>query len=222
MRLSALRASAFAILLVAPALTAQNAPRTNAPAASPTLPLKPDPSRTLRFTTTEGTWMSVDVSPNGQTIVFDLAGDIYTVPLSGGKATRLTEGMAIDAQPRFSPDGQTIVFASDRTGAENLWLMNEDGKNQRAFTRGDRGQYISPEWTPDGNYIVVSRSNTDIRASTYELYMYHKDGGSGLRLAGSAGVLRDRLGRSRRARADPDASHGIGMGRGVAAGTRRC
>ena len=132
--------------------------------------------------------MSVDVSADAKTIVFDLAGDIYTVPVEGGKATRLTSGMAIDAQPRYSPDGRTIVFASDRTGAENLWLMDADGKNPRALTRGDRGQYISPEWTPDGKYILVSRSSTDIRASTYELYMYHIDGGSGVRLAGSGGA----------------------------------
>src|SRR5690349_18150038 len=48
----------------------------DAPAArTAELPLKP--SRTVKFTTDEGTWMSLDVSPNGQTIVFDLAGDVY-------------------------------------------------------------------------------------------------------------------------------------------------
>jgi Tol biopolymer transport system component len=187
MRSTFLIGAALAVAAPFAPLRAQAAPRPAAASAAATLPLRPDSSRTVRFTTDEGTWMSVDVSADARTIVFDLAGDIYTLPITGGTATRLTSGMAIDAQPRFSPDGRTIVFASDRTGAENLWLMDADGKNPRALTRGDRGQYISPEWTPDGNYIIVSRSSTDIRASTYELYLYHKDGGSGLRLAGSAG-----------------------------------
>ena len=56
------------------------------------LPIQP--ARTLRFSTDEGTWMSVDVSPDGRTIVFDLLGDLYALPITGGKATRLTSGMA--------------------------------------------------------------------------------------------------------------------------------
>src|SRR5947208_17196110 len=76
------------------------------------LPLKP--TRTLTFTTRIGHWMSVDVSPDGQMIVFDLLGDIYTMPIGGGKATPLTRGMGFDAQPRFSPDGKKIVYVSDR------------------------------------------------------------------------------------------------------------
>ena len=84
------------------------------------LPLAP--TRSAKFTTTKGTWMSVDVSPDGQKIVFDLLGDLYTLPIAGGKATRITSGIAYDAQPRFSPDGRRIVFLSDRTGGENVWL----------------------------------------------------------------------------------------------------
>ena len=146
------------------------------------LPLKP--ARTVRFDTDEGTWMSVDVSPDGSTIVFDLLGDLYTMPIAGGAATRITSGMAFDAQPRYSPDGNRILFASDRSGAENLWLVNADGSEPHALTKGDKGQYISPEWTPDGKYIVVSRSTSDVRSSTYNLYLYHVDGGTGIKLTG--------------------------------------
>ena len=102
---------------------------------NPTLPLKT--TRTVSFTTDEGTWISLDVSPDGRTIVFDLVGDLYTMPIGGGKATRITDGPAIDAQPRFSPDGKTIVFASDRSGGENLWFIDPNGKNARPVTRGD-------------------------------------------------------------------------------------
>src|SRR5438309_1028196 len=62
--------------------------------------------RPLRFTTDEGTWMSVDVSPDGRTLVFDLLGDLYTMPITGGQAARITSGQAFDAMPRFSPDGK--------------------------------------------------------------------------------------------------------------------
>ena len=82
------------------------------------LPL--EPARWARFTTSTGTWISLDVSPDGQTIVFDLLGDLYTLPIAGGNATRLTQGIAHDMQPRFSPDGKQVVFVSDRSGDDNL------------------------------------------------------------------------------------------------------
>src|SRR5215471_4072446 len=80
--------------------------------------------RSLSFTTTEGTWMSLDLSPDGRTIVFDLLGDLYTLPIAGGKATRITSGQAFDAQPHWSPDGKHVVFTSDRSGSGNLWIVD--------------------------------------------------------------------------------------------------
>ena len=119
------------------------------------LPLQPE--RWARFTTSEGTWISLDVSPDGQAIVFDLLGDLYTIPIEGGTATRLTHGMAHDFAPRFSPDGSEIVFVSDRSGDNNLWLMSADGNDVRALTKGVGSAFMSPDWTPDGDYIVASR-----------------------------------------------------------------
>ncbi|HEX8881746.1 MAG TPA: hypothetical protein VF749_17010, partial [Candidatus Acidoferrum sp.] len=83
------------------------------------LPLKP--GRKVEFTTDEGTWLSLDVSPDGKTIVFELLGDIYTLPIEGGQAKLVDGGMAFDSQPRFSPDGKWIAFLSDREGVENVW-----------------------------------------------------------------------------------------------------
>ncbi len=145
------------------------------------LPLKSDHSMTL--TTDEGTWLSLDVSPDGKTIVFDLLGDLYTMPITGGTATQLTTDMGFDAQPRYAPDGKRLVFVSDRSGAENVWLMNVDGTEPKALTSDQQSSFISPEWTPDGTYIVVSRSTR----RTHELYLYHVDGGSGVSLTGGAG-----------------------------------
>ncbi len=140
------------------------------------LPLKT--TRTVSFETSEGTWISLDVSPGGKTIVFELMGDLYTMPVTGGAATRITSGPAFDSQPRWSPDGKRIVFLSDRSGAENVWLCDADGSHAKALTKGATNLYASPDWTPDGNYIVVSRT-AGFLGSVYELWLIHKDGGSG-------------------------------------------
>jgi Tol biopolymer transport system component len=137
--------------------------------------------RTIEFETGEGTWLSLDVSPDGQTIVFELMGDIYTLPMAGGQAKPITQGPPFDSQPRWSPDGTRIVFLSDRDGAENVWTMDPDGAAPKAVSKGDKDLYASPEWTPDGEYIVVSRTPSPI-GSNYQLWLFHKDGGPGVSL----------------------------------------
>ena len=144
------------------------------------LPLKADGK--IEFTTDEGSWLSLDVSPDGKTIVFELLGDIYTMPFAGGTAVNIARGMSFDSQPKFSPNGKSIVFISDRSGAENLWLMDPDGRNPKALTKGTRAKFASPTWTPDGNYVIASRSaGTAVNA----LWLYHKDGGSGIEMVRS-------------------------------------
>lgn len=141
------------------------------------LPLTP--TRTVAFDVSEGTWLSLDVSPDGRTIVFELLGDLYTMPITGGAATRITSGPSFDSQPRYSPDGTHLVFLSDRSGGEDIWIAEADGTNPKPLTKGGGNLYASPEWTPDGSYVVASRT-TGVLGSVYELWLYHKDGGSGL------------------------------------------
>ncbi|MEW6323650.1 MAG: amidohydrolase, partial [Acidobacteriota bacterium] len=143
-------------------------------------------AETIEFTTDEVTWPSIDVSPDGQTLVFDILGDIYTLPIAGGEATRIVGGISFESQPVYSPDGKTIAFLSDRTGVENVWIANADGSNPRAVSKEgltrDRPQImLSPTWTPDGEYIVVSRSRPP-DPGTFWLMMYHRDGGTGVRI----------------------------------------
>jgi Tol biopolymer transport system component/imidazolonepropionase-like amidohydrolase len=141
------------------------------------------PSRTLAFTASEGTWMNLDVSPDGQTIVFDLLGDLYAVPISGGQATRLTSGSAFDFQPTYSPDGSAIAFTSDRDGAQNIWLMDPDGSNPRQVTQEGNREVNSPAWSHDGEYIFVRKHFVDTRSlGAGEVWMYHRSGGSGLQV----------------------------------------
>ena len=139
------------------------------------LPL--DPERVISFTTDEGTWMSLDISPDGRTIAFDLLGDIYMIPVEGGEAKRITQGMAFDTHPRFSPDGKSILFTSDRDGAENLWIIDLDTEETTQVTKGDNQNYPSADWTPDGEYIVAAKGRLQIK-----LWLFHKDGGSGVQL----------------------------------------
>lgn len=150
------------------------------------LPLQP--TRTHRFTTDEGTWMSLDVSPDGTTIVFDLLGDLYTLPITGGDATRITHGMAFDAQPRFSPDGRQIVFVSDRSGEVQLWLGSADGTELRQFSTEPRSYYASPVWDPDGKGIIA------VKGHRGQLVYQAMSGGSGVQIRASgdtAGTFRD-------------------------------
>lgn len=162
-------ALAVAALLLTPLGLEAQGPQGPAP-RSRERPLPLAAARKATFTATQGTWISVDVSPDGQTIVFDLLGDLYTVPVTGGKATRITEGMAFDAQPRFSPDGQSIVFVSDRSGGDNVWVMRLDFTDTIQVTQGNNSLYFSPEWMPDGEHIVVSRSGGLGGAAKLEMY----------------------------------------------------
>jgi Tol biopolymer transport system component len=145
------------------------------------LPLKSD--RKVEFTTDEGTWMSLDVSPDGKTIVFELVGDIYTLPIEGGQAKLIDGGMAFDSQPKFSPDGQWIAFLSDREGTENVWIMHPDGTGVKQVSKDPNNDFASPSWAPDGKYIFVSKATFGIGSS--EIWMYHVDGGTGVQITKS-------------------------------------
>ncbi|SMO36654.1 amidohydrolase family protein [Gracilimonas mengyeensis] len=139
-----------------------------------------EPGRVVEFTTTEGTWMSLDVSPDGQHIVFDLMGDIYRIPAEGGKAEQLTDGMAFDTHPRYSPDGKYVLFTSDASGEEDLYYVNvEDTSEITQITKGGNTRYTNAEWTPDGEYVIASKGGL-----TPKLWLFHKDGGSGTALIG--------------------------------------
>ena len=141
------------------------------------------PYKEVAFTTTEGTWMNVDISPDGKDIVFDLLGDIYTMPATGGSAKLLRGGHAFEVQPRFSPDGKKLLFTSDAGGGDNIWTMNRDGSNAVQVTKEDFRLLNNAVWSPEGDYIVARKHFTSTRSlGAGEMWLYHTSGGRGLQL----------------------------------------
>ncbi len=137
----------------------------------------------VSFTVNEGTWMNLDVSPDGKQIVFDLLGDIYIMPITGGKAKVLRQGKAMEVQPRFSPNGKQICFTSDAGGGDNIWVMDIDGSHAKQITKENFRLLNNGVWTADGNYIIAKKHFTSTRSlGAGELWMYHIHGGKGLQL----------------------------------------
>jgi imidazolonepropionase-like amidohydrolase/Tol biopolymer transport system component len=142
------------------------------------------PREEVRFEATEGTWISVDVSPGGGLLAFDLLGDIYTLPAGGGEATLVSGGIPYEIQPRFSPDGSRILFTSDRGGGDNLWIMNVDGSDRRAVTDEDYRLLNNGDWHPSGRWVAAKKHFTSERSmGAGEMWLYKvPEGGEGVRL----------------------------------------
>ncbi len=141
------------------------------------------PFKEVAIETEEGTWMNLDVSPDGKTIVFDMLGDIYSLPISGGDAKLLRSGHAFEIQPRFSPDGNRIAFTSDAGGGDNIWVMNADGSDAQQITKESFRLLNNAVWTPDGRYVVARKHFTSERSlGAGEMWMYHIGGGEGVQL----------------------------------------
>ena len=138
---------------------------------------------THKFTTTQGTWMNLDVSPDGKTIVFDMLGDIYTMPIQGGNAKAIRTGIAFEVQPRYSPDGKYISFTSDAGGGDNIWIMNTHGKEAKQITKESFRLLNNAVWTPDSKYLIARKHFTSSRSlGAGELWQYHITGGSGIQV----------------------------------------
>jgi Tol biopolymer transport system component/imidazolonepropionase-like amidohydrolase len=187
-----LLATAAILVLCTPAFAqtpAPDAPKTDTAktdkADKPKWDVRNPPGYTLdlKLDVREGSWMAVDVSPDGKEVVFDLMGDIYVMPITGGEARNIASGISWDMQPKYSPDGKLIAFTSDRGGGDNLWVMNRDGSDPKAVSSETFRLLSQPTWSPDGQYIVGRKHFTSGRSlGAGEMWMYHRAG------AGGAGV----------------------------------
>ncbi len=169
----------FVVTSLATACTANAADAPDAPNKKPTWNVNQPPgvAQTVSIDTRSGTWMSVDVSPDGKSLVFDMLGDLYVLPIAGGQARALTHSIAWEQQARFSPDGRQIAFISDAAGGDNVWVMNVDGSGARAVTKEDYRLLNNPVWHPNGRYIAARKHYTGSRsAGSGEIWLYHVDG----------------------------------------------
>ncbi len=141
------------------------------------------PTKNFSITTDEGTWMNLDVSADGKEIVFDLLGDIYSMPIKGGQAKILSAGIAWDIQPRFSPDGKYISYTSDKAGGDNIWIMNRDGSGKKQITKESFRLLNNATWMPNGEYLIARKHYTGTRSlGAGEMWMYSINGGDGIQL----------------------------------------
>lgn len=180
-----------------PAVAPTRSDRQLAPAQFRRDGLPLEPGRQFRFTVDSGTWISPDISPCGDQLVFDLLGDLYLMPARGGRARALTRGLAVDAQPVFAPDCRRIAFVSDRSGAENLWVLSLEDQSLQAVTRYDNNRVlVSPAWSADGDAIFASRYLAELTA--YELWRFPLAAGASPELLSPArtaeGAVRSALG----------------------------
>ncbi|MFO1400012.1 MAG: LpqB family beta-propeller domain-containing protein [Steroidobacteraceae bacterium] len=138
------------------------------------------PYQDVAFEVTEGTWMSVDVSPDGGTLVFDLLGDIYSLPATGGEARLVHGGAAMQRAPRFSPDGRSLLYLSDASGADNVWVSGVDGSGARQLTHETVDLLMGPTWGADGTSFAAARTQASFPGmKSSEVRWYELGGGEG-------------------------------------------
>ncbi len=129
----------------------------------------------LDYTASEGTRISLDVAPDGRTLVFDLLGHIYEMPASGGEAERLTDGRSWNMQPRYSPDGRKIAFTSDRSGSDDIWVLDRASGSLENISKMDLNVY-RPNWSADGRHIFgVARDENDFKGLQFNLLGTHQE-----------------------------------------------
>src|SRR5437899_1694349 len=121
------------------------------------------------------------------TLFRSLVGHLYRLDINGGNAVPITSGFSFESQPRFSPDGKQIVYVSDRSGADNVWISRADGSSARRLTSDVDTMFTSPTWTRDGRYILVSRLKPKGYGSALEVWMYDVKGGSGIAVVQAKG-----------------------------------
>ena len=119
----------------------------------------------------EGTWVSVDVSPDGERIVFDLLGHLYEMPIQGGRAEPLTEGRSWNMFPRYAPDGSRIAFTSDRSGSNDLWILDRSTGALENVSQMELPVFQGT-WSVDGRHLYGTALNMQVRFPAYQFNLF--------------------------------------------------
>jgi Tol biopolymer transport system component len=153
-------------------------------AAASTTATQAPARRTVEVSTDEGSWMSVDVSADGKTVIFDLLGRLYSVPIDGGQAQPVgPQDEGWDLCPRFSPDGSRVAFLSNREGFTDLWIMDWKTRQSRRLSEKELwslkehekhgvsryGFACSPHWLSDGSTLAAIPSTRSDRFTAFFL-----------------------------------------------------
>lgn len=140
--------------------------------SGPASPPSPDSPIPVDVVLTEGTNMAVDRSPDGTSLVIDLVGRIWTLPADGGVATPITDPFGDARQPRWSPDGERVVFQAYWAGDYDIWVVDRDGGNLEQLTTGPYDDR-EPVWDASGSAVYFSSD----RGGSYDVWRV--DVGSG-------------------------------------------
>ena len=121
----------------------------------------------------EGTNLAITCSPDAQRLAMDLQGVLWVMPISGGRARRLTGYLHDIARPHWSPDGRSIVFQSYRDGSFQLWMVSPDGSDLRQITAGEF-DCREPRFSPDGKALAFASD----RSGHYAIHVLDLRSGS--------------------------------------------
>src|SRR3984893_11220862 len=129
-------------------------------------------SATRTLTVTAGTNVNVTVSPDHKMIIMDLQETLWSLPIAGGTAKRLTDPFLEPARPDWSPKGDLVAFQSFKGGTFHIWLMKPDGTGVRQLTDGHADDR-DPRFSPDGRKVAFSsdrafKGNYDIWVADVE------------------------------------------------------
>src|SRR5215469_5647410 len=131
-----------------------------------------DPIRTI--TVSQGTNVNLTASPNHKKIVIDLQGTLWSLPITGGAAKRLTDPFLEATQPNWSPKGDLIAFQAYKGGNFHIWLMKPDGSGLRQLTDG-HGDDREPRFSPDGKKVAFSSDRAF--KGNYDIWVVGVEGG---------------------------------------------
>ncbi len=121
------------------------------------------------------------LSADGRRTVFSLGGDLWVMDANGGTATAVTNDAFQNDNPKFSPDGKTISFYSNRSGNSDIWLIDASGQNLRQFTNNPADEFFQ-NWSPDGQALVFCST----RSGNKDIWMRRLDGSAEVQLTSDA------------------------------------